>query len=106
MDAASVRVNATTIQDFPGKVVRVIGKVVSLSPNGDLANFDAAGPVSVSTQATGRLEVGKIYEIIGKVNVSDYSINSYSVMQLSDSTNLDAANKLAKMVPKVSELFY
>ncbi|GEQ68401.1 hypothetical protein JCM33374_g2069 [Metschnikowia sp. JCM 33374] len=106
MDAASIRVNATTLKDFPGRVVRVIGKVTAVDSFADSATLDASGPVHVSTHGAEQFEEGKIYEVIGKCSVSDFKINSYSTMRLSDNLNLDMANKLASMVPKVSELFY
>lgn len=106
MDAASIRVTALTLKDFPGKVVRIIGKVVNVDMSTDSASVDAGGDVTVSTHGNEPLEVGKIYEFIGKVSVSDYKINSYSVLQLSDNVDLEVAQKLARMVPKVPELFY
>lgn len=106
MDAASIRVTSLTLKDFPGKVVRVIGKATNVDNGNDSASLDADGPITVSTHGNEQLELGKIYEVIGKVNVSDYSINSYLVMKLSDNVDLEAAQKLARMVPKVPELFY
>lgn len=106
MDAASVRINATTLRDFPGRVVRVIGKATAVDKLGDTATLDANGPVHVSTHGGDEIEEGNIYEIIGKISASDYKINSYSVARLSDNLNLEIANKLAAIVPKVSELFY
>lgn len=106
MDAASIRVTALTLKDFPGKVVRVIGKVTSIDTGSDKANIDADGSITVSTHGNEPLEMDKIYEFIGKVNVSDFSLNTYSVLQLSDNVDLAVAQKLARMVPKVPELFY
>lgn len=106
MDAASIRVNAATLKDFPGRVVRLIGKATSVDPSSDSATLDAGGPVHVSTHGSEQIEAGKFYEVIGKCSVSDFKINSYSVMPLSDNLNLEMANKLAALVPKVSELFY
>lgn len=95
-----------TLKDFPGKVVRIIGKIISIDQGSDSATIDAGGSVTISTHGNEELEVGKNYEIIGKVNVSDYVINSYSVLKLSDNVDLNIAQKLALMVPKVPELFY
>lgn len=106
MDAASIRVTALTLQEFPGKVVRIIGKVTTVDPSTDLATIDAGGSVTVSTHGNEQLEIGKIYEVIGKLSVSDLSINTYSILELSDNVNLEIAQKFAKMVPKVPELFY
>lgn len=106
MDAASIRVNATTLKSHAGRVVRLVGRVDSFDAASDSARLDADGPVEVSTHGNEQLEIGKIYEIIGKVGVSDHKINSYSVMRLSDNVNLDYTNKLAKMVEKVPELFF
>lgn len=106
MEGASVRVNATTLKDFPGRVVRIIGKATAVDSFADSATIDAGGPVEVSTHGAEEFEVGKIYEIIGKCAVNDFKINSYSAMKLSDNLNLDMANALANLVPKASELFY
>lgn len=106
MDAANVRVLAETIKDFGGRVVRVVGKVENIDYSSSTATLNAAGPVQVSLNANDNLEMGKIYEVIGKVNTSDYKVNVYSVTQFSDNTNLDLHNKLAAFVPKVPELFY
>lgn len=106
MDAASIRVNASTLKDYAGRVIRVVGRVEAFDSASDSARLDADGLVDVSVHGNDQLEVGKIYEVIGKVGASDYRVNSYSVMQLSDITNLEVANKLAKMVQKVPELFY
>lgn len=103
MDAASVRVDATSILSYGGRVVRIIGKASAV--NGDSVKLDANGQVNVSTNANDKVEIGKIYEVIGKVNVSDHRVTSYSVMRLSDDTNLEAASKLAQYVQKVPELF-
>ncbi|KAF7584459.1 Replication factor A protein 3 family protein [Clavispora lusitaniae] len=106
MDAASIRVNASTIKDFAGRVVRVVGRVESFDAVSDSARLDAGGAIDVSIHSNDKLEVGKVYEIIGKVGVSDYKVNVYSVLPLSDGVNVDVANQLAKFVQKVPELFY
>ncbi|SGZ57136.1 CIC11C00000002509 [Sungouiella intermedia] len=106
MDAASVRVNSTTLREFAGRIVRVVGKVESFDGASELARLNAGGPVDVLVPPGSHLEEGKIYEIIGKASVSDFKINAYSMLEVSDNTNLDVANKLATYVQKVPELFY
>lgn len=106
MDAASIRVDATSLKDFAGKVVRIVGKVDTYDRASDSARIDANGSIDVSVHSNDELEVGKIYEVIGKVGVSDFRVNAYSVLRLSDNVNLDASNRLAKFVQKVPELFY
>ncbi|RKP33007.1 replication factor A protein 3 [Metschnikowia bicuspidata] len=106
MDAASIRVTAETLKDFPGKVVRIIGKATSVDISADSATLDAEGAVTISTHGNEQLEVGKIYEVIGKASTMNASINSYSVLKLSDNVDLEMAQKFARMVPKVPELFY
>lgn len=101
-----MRVNASTVKDFAGRVVRVVGKVESYDGPSQLARLDAGGPVDVQLTSGDVLEVGRSYEVIGKVGVSDYRINVYSIMQISENANLDVANKLASYVQKVPELFY
>lgn len=106
MDAASVRVQASTIKDFGGRVVRVVGSVENIDFGSSTATLNAGGPIQVTTNANDGLEVGKIYEVIGKVGASDYKVSAYSVTAFSDNTNLELHNKLAALVPKVPELFY
>lgn len=106
MDAASVRVNATTIKEFAGRIIRVVGKVDSFDPPSQLARLNAGGAVDVQVPQGNVLEVGKMYEVIGKASVSDFRVNAYSMMEISDSTNLEMANQLASYVQKVPELFY
>lgn len=106
MDAASIRVDSSSLRDFAGRVVRIVGKVETFDPASDLARLDCGGPIDISVHSSDQLEVGKIYEVIGKVGVSDFKVNAYSVMRMSDNVNLDVASKLAKFVQKVPELFY
>ncbi|SGZ57281.1 CIC11C00000004862 [Sungouiella intermedia] len=72
MDAASVRVNSTTLREFAGRIVRVVGKVESFDGASELARLNAGGPVDVLVPPGSHLEEGKIYEIIGKASVSDF----------------------------------
>lgn len=106
MDAASIRVNASTVKDFAGRIVRVVGKVESYDSQSQLARLDAGGAVDIQLTTGDILEVGKAYEVIGKTSVSDYKVNAYLVMAISDNVNLDTANKLASYVQKVPELFF
>lgn len=106
MDAASVRVNATTIREFAGRIIRVVGRVESFDPPSQLGRLNAGGAVDVQVPPGDVLEVGKTYEVIGKASVSDFRVNAYSILEISDNTNLDVANKLASYAQKVPELFY
>ncbi|KAF3985738.1 hypothetical protein FT663_04848 [Candidozyma haemuli var. vulneris] len=106
MDGASVRVLASTIKDFGGRVVRVVGSVENIDFGSNTATINADGPIQVILNGGEDLEVGKIFEIIGKVSASDYKIHFYSSTRFSDNTNLELHNKLAAFVPKVPELFY
>lgn len=106
MDAASIRVNASTVKDFAGRIVRVVGKVESYDNQSQLARLDAGGAVDIQLTTGDILEVGKAYEVIGKTSVSDYKVNAYLVMAISDNVNLETANKLASYVQKVPELFF
>lgn len=106
MDAASIRVQASTIKDYGGRIVRVVGRVENIDFGSNTATILAGGPIEVITNANDPLETGKIYEIIGKVGASDFKINAYSVTQFSDNTNVELHSRLAALVPKVPELFY
>lgn len=106
MDAASIRANAKTINDFGGRVVRIVGRITNYDRAMDSATIDADGPIQITVNPGDAIETGKIYEIIGKAGVADNKVNVYAMMQFSDNTNLDAANKLATFVQKSPELFY
>lgn len=106
MDGPNIRVNATTLRDFAGRVVQVIGKATNVDSMLDTATLDAGGQVVVTTHGPNEIVPGAIYEIIGKVSALDYKINSYSTIRLLDNLNLDVANKLASIVAKVPELFF
>lgn len=106
MDAASIRINAQTIQEYAGRIVRVVGKVTNVERGSDTATIDAGGPIELSFNPADNVETGKIYEFIGKAGVSEPKINVYAFTQFSDNTNLQAANKLARFVLKTPELFY
>ncbi|PIS54279.1 hypothetical protein CJI97_003980 [Candidozyma auris] len=106
MDAASIRVQASTIKDYGGRIVRVVGRVENIDFGSNTATISAGGPIEVITNANDPLETGKIYEIIGTVGASDFKINAYSVTQFSDNTNVELHSRLAALVPKVPELFY
>lgn len=106
MNAASVRVNASSVKDFAGRVVRIVGVVDSYDSGSQSARLNAGGSIDLIVNLGDNLEVGKPYEVIGKVGVSDFKVAAYSVMPVSENTNVDVATKLATYVQKVPELFY
>ncbi|KAK6459436.1 replication factor A protein 3 [Scheffersomyces xylosifermentans] len=106
MDAANIRVDATLVAQHQGKLVRIIGKCESYDSDSLTATIISNGSISLTLQEGEVLKVGKIYEIIGKVSTSDYKVNVYNVIELSDNVNLEVAQKLVQYVHKVPELFY
>ena len=106
MEVASIRVDTSLLQESQGKLVRIIGKLESYDPSSSAATLIAGSPIQLQLTENDSLQVGKIYEVIGKVSTSNLTVNTYSVTQLSDNTNLDVAAKLVKYVHKVPELFY
>ncbi|OLL23747.1 Replication factor A protein 3, partial [Neolecta irregularis DAH-3] len=86
MDKPTPRINAPRLEKNIGLSVRLVGKVKKLQH--DTAIIDSLGDVTIrltrviptSTQLTTKdsnFDIGKFYEIIGKVN-ADLSISIYA----------------------------
>lgn len=106
MDAASVRIDATLLQEYQGRLVRIIGKCESFDPSSSHGTILSNGPITIISAPGELLSVSKNYEIIGKVGSNDLKVRVLSAIELSDNVNLDHAEKLVKYVHKVPELFY
>lgn len=106
MDAASIRIDSTLLQQHQGRLVRIMGKCESYDPASNNSTLLSNGPITLISNAGEPLVVNKNYEIIGKVGSNDLSVRVLSAIELSDNLNFDVAQKLVSYVHKVPELFY
>lgn len=106
MDAASIRIDSTFLEQHQGRLVRIMGKCQSYDPSSNNSILISNGPVTLIFNPGEELVVNKNYEIIGKVGTSDLSVRVLSAIELSDNLNFDTAQKLVSYVHKVPELFY
>ncbi|KAA8906155.1 hypothetical protein TRICI_005188 [Trichomonascus ciferrii] len=98
MSEETPRVNASCLEDFKGRTIRILGKVKSL--HGESCVIDANGDVTDAN-----FEVGQFYEVIGRI--SDDS--SVKMLQYQDfGTNIDMTNvdNLVKLQHKYKTIFY
>ncbi|CAK9436056.1 uncharacterized protein LODBEIA_P06140 [Lodderomyces beijingensis] len=116
MDATTKRIDATLMKANQKKLVRIIGKCESSNTNATAsAVLIANGPVHLDLSAatsengedSGLMTVNKFYEIVGKVssNPNNLKVHVYSVIELGDDLNVEAAEKLVLYSQKVPELF-
>lgn len=106
MNAMSIRVDATRLQQFQGKVVRVIGRCDAFDTSDMRGKLESNGSIPIKSPSQA-LDAGKNYEIIGRIGSGDdLAIQVYTMTELSDNLNLDVAKKLVDFVHKVPELFY
>lgn len=104
MEATNVRVDAELLAQHRGELVRVIGRCELSDASANTATLICNGNIKLST-GDNPLTVGKNYEVIGKANALTLEVNVYSVIELSDTTNIDVALKLAHFINKVPELY-
>ncbi|CAX45210.1 conserved hypothetical protein [Candida dubliniensis CD36] len=107
MEASNIRIDATLLQANKNKIVRVMGKCESFDHGSSQAILVSNGTIKLDlSQVTDSpLEINKNYEIIGKVNGNELKIYVYSVIELSDNLDINAASKLAQYAQKVPELY-
>lgn len=106
MDAASIRIDATLLQQYQGKLVRLMGKCESYDPSSNTATLSCNGTINLICNPDESFVVDKNYEIIGKVGTNDTSVFILSAIELSDNLNMDVVKKLVEYVHKVPELYY
>lgn len=104
MDTASIRIDASLLQENEGKIVRIMGSCQSFDAPARHALLEANGTVNLKLVSDETLTVGKNYEIIGKVGDGQL-VQTYSLVELSDNVNLQMASKLVQYIKKVPELY-
>lgn len=104
MESASVRIDASLLNESEGKLVRIMGSCQSSDPQSRHASIEANGNVNLKLVSDDTLTVGKNYEVIGKVN-EDHLVQTYSALELSDNIDLKMSSKLVQYIKKVPELY-
>ena len=102
MEASNIRIDGTLLQANKNKLVRVMGKCESFDHASNQAIIVCNGTIKLDlSQVTDSpLEIHKNYEIIGKVSGDELKIFVYSVIELSDNLDINAASKLAQYAQK------
>ncbi|TNY20964.1 replication factor A protein 3 [Rhodotorula diobovata] len=110
MDRPTPRVNAAKLAEYQtGKVVRVIGKVLSLETEQALLEAADGGQVVVKLmKATPRKDSNlsdTFVEVIGKKGSDDGVVTELSSQNLGESIDLELANKVVELTHAYPDVF-
>ncbi|CAN6661223.1 hypothetical protein TRVA0_033S00540 [Trichomonascus vanleenenianus] len=83
--------------------VRIVGKVQSL--HGDKCVLDASGEVEVDLIRDANFEIGRFYEVVGKIN-QDLSIKMLSATDFGTDFDIAALDRALNYYHKNKEIFY
>ncbi|BGP49641.1 hypothetical protein JCM10450v2_005543 [Rhodotorula kratochvilovae] len=104
MDRPTPRVNAAQLGSYPtGKVVRVIGKVVSLDTDQALLEAADGGQVVVKLMKDSNL-ADTFVEVIGKKS-DDGTVTELSSQNLGESIDMELANKVVELSHAYPDVF-
>ncbi|GAA5823574.1 hypothetical protein JCM3770_002789 [Rhodotorula araucariae] len=104
MDRPTPRVNAAQLGVYPiGKVVRVIGKVVSLDTDQALLEVSDGGQVVVKLMKDSNL-ADTFVEVIGK-KADDGVVTELSSQNLGESIDMELANKVVELSHAYPDVF-
>jgi replication factor A3 len=59
------RILSSHLASFPQRIIRLLGKITAL--HGETATLDCGGEVTLKLNRDSHFEVGKYYEVVGKV---------------------------------------
>ncbi|OBZ88362.1 Replication factor A protein 3 [Choanephora cucurbitarum] len=103
MDKPTPRINSALREKYVGRVVRLVGKLHSLS--GNTAVLDASDHGQVMVKLNGESQWGTDYvEVIGQIE-SDYTLREFKTSNLGNSFDLDMANKVVEYSQKLPSMF-
>ncbi|ODV86057.1 hypothetical protein CANARDRAFT_175789 [[Candida] arabinofermentans NRRL YB-2248] len=104
----SIRVDATLLQQFKRKTVRIIGKLISKSSNNAILNSNGNVELKFThqNQLLDSLIIDHWYECIGMVDDDDLSIKVIQCIDFGTEINEKAVLKVVELSHKVPELFY
>ncbi|KAL9054443.1 MAG: hypothetical protein Q9162_004165 [Coniocarpon cinnabarinum] len=110
MADATPRINASYLESFANRNVRLVGKVKEL--RGDTATLDAGGLVTVILnrklmyeRQDCHLQVGRAFEIIGKVT-NELSVKVMATTDLGDNIDYNAAEAVVDATHRYKDIFY
>jgi len=103
MTEQTPRVNATLLEQFTNRTVRIVGKVIQI--RGDSATISSNGNIVVSVDRSSEMTVNNFVEIIGRVN-NDLSIKTLKATDIGKEINMDAYEAVVDATHRYKELFY
>ncbi|KPV74219.1 uncharacterized protein RHOBADRAFT_66558 [Rhodotorula graminis WP1] len=104
MDRPTPRVNAAKLAEYStGKVVRIIGKVLSLENDQALLETSDKGQVTVKLMKDSNL-ADTFVEVIGKKS-GDAVVTELSSQNLGESIDLELANKVVELTHAYPDVF-
>ncbi|KAI8870444.1 replication factor A protein 3 [Ramicandelaber brevisporus] len=104
MDATTPRVNSAMLKAFDGQVVRLVGKVLQISPGSVLLEASDKGHVQI--ECSNPLPIQSQYiEIIGRAQASKGSLMAFTMTNLGDVMDLNAYNQMVELTPKFPAIF-
>ncbi|KAK4242307.1 replication factor A protein 3 [Achaetomium macrosporum] len=99
---ANPRITCAYLNQYVGKNVIIVGKVMQL--RGDEALIDADGSITAHLNREAHLSAGNGVQLIGKVN-PDLSIKVLSSMDLGTGVDYDLANTVVEVSQQHRSLF-
>ncbi|GME89880.1 unnamed protein product [[Candida] boidinii] len=114
----TVRVDATLLQQYTGRTIRIIGKLEDINYQSNKLTINSNGKVILNINDSqldliknGKnnnnksINIGTFIEIIGFIN-NDLTIKVIQFFDFGDNLNEDVLNKLTTYIHKVPELFH
>ncbi|KAI5790157.1 replication factor A protein 3 [Geopyxis carbonaria] len=100
------RINASNLQGFLNKTVRIVGKVVDV--RGDSATIDAQGTITLTLGQDNQLVLGNGVEVIGKVLPGNNELVVKVLMSwdLGPDVDFNIANAVVEATHRHKALFY
>ncbi|GAA6040492.1 hypothetical protein JCM8097_005432 [Rhodosporidiobolus ruineniae] len=104
MDRPTPRVNAAKLAEFgPGKIVRLIGKVISLDDDTAILQASDGGQVTVKLNGMNTYS-DSFVEVIGTITESD-AMKELSSLNLGDNIDMAAADKVVQLTSLYPDVF-
>ncbi|GAA5826944.1 hypothetical protein JCM5353_004774 [Sporobolomyces roseus] len=104
MDRPTPRVNAAKLAEYqPGQVVRLVGKVLTITDEEALVESPDGGQVTIRLDRQTNIN-DKFIEVIGKYD-GDMVITEMISQNLGDEFDLDLANKVVELTHTLPDVF-
>ncbi|GAA5986148.1 hypothetical protein JCM11641_004726 [Rhodosporidiobolus odoratus] len=104
MDRPTPRVNASRLASYPeGKIVRLIGKVISL--DGDAAIVEASDGGQITVKLGSMSDVSATFiEVVGKITGNN-SMSELSSLNLGESIDMVAVDKVVELTHAYPDVY-